>query len=150
MAVLVLDRCGSPVVPCTEKQARLLLKCGRACVYCVLPFMIGSTARAADSWAGSRSRCQTGGMMRATVTSGERAGSYMSRVAVRTSGEFTFQIGQDVVQGISFQYCTLEQCADELGYLFNMDSTISAGGGHASRAALSLFGVNAGVSRATV
>ena len=40
------------------------------------------------------------------------------------------------------------QRADGYGYSFNMDSNLSAGVGHAPRAALSLPGMNAGVSRA--
>jgi 5-methylcytosine-specific restriction endonuclease McrA len=38
--VYVLDRNGRPVMPCTEKRARLLLERGRARVYRVLPFAI--------------------------------------------------------------------------------------------------------------
>jgi 5-methylcytosine-specific restriction endonuclease McrA len=90
----------------------------------------------------------TGDMVRATVTAGQKTGSYVGRVAVRASGSFNIQTGKEVVQGISYRYCTMVQRADGYGYSFNMDSTISAGGGHASRAALSLPGMNAGVSRA--
>ncbi|MDQ3058128.1 MAG: RNA-guided endonuclease IscB [Pseudomonadota bacterium] len=40
MAVFVLDRGGSPLMPCTEKRARLLLARGRARVHRVMPFTI--------------------------------------------------------------------------------------------------------------
>ena len=40
MAVFVLDRSGRPLMPCTEKRARLLLERGRACVHKVMPFTI--------------------------------------------------------------------------------------------------------------
>ena len=40
MAVFVLDRSGRPLMPCTEKRARLLLERGRACVHLVMPFTI--------------------------------------------------------------------------------------------------------------
>jgi hypothetical protein len=40
MAVFVLDRRGTPLMPCTEKRARLLLERGRACVHLVMPFTI--------------------------------------------------------------------------------------------------------------
>src|SRR5699024_6912925 len=40
MAVFVLDRSGRPLMPCTEKRARLLLKRGRARVHKVMPFTI--------------------------------------------------------------------------------------------------------------
>ncbi|MDB5757123.1 MAG: endonuclease, partial [Burkholderia sp.] len=91
---------------------------------------------------------QTGDMVRATVTAGKKTGSYAGRVAVRASVNFNNQTGKEVVQGISYRYCTMVQRAVGYGYSFNMDSTISAGAGHASRAALSLLGMNARVSRA--
>jgi 5-methylcytosine-specific restriction endonuclease McrA len=91
---------------------------------------------------------QTGDMVRATVTAGKKFGTYVGRVAVRASGNFNIQLGKEVVQGISHRYCTMLQRADGYGYSFNMDSNISAGAGHASHAALSLPGMNAGVSRA--
>ncbi|WP_207000542.1 RNA-guided endonuclease IscB [Trinickia mobilis] len=40
MAVFVLDSSGTPLMPCSEKRARLLLKRGRARVHRVLPFVI--------------------------------------------------------------------------------------------------------------
>ena len=40
MAVFVLDRSGKPLMPCSEKRARLLLARGRARVHRVLPFAI--------------------------------------------------------------------------------------------------------------
>jgi len=40
MAVFVLDRSGRPLMPCTEKRARLLLERGRARVHKVMPFTI--------------------------------------------------------------------------------------------------------------
>lgn len=40
MAVFVLDRGGRPLMPCTEKRARLLLERGRARVHKVVPFTI--------------------------------------------------------------------------------------------------------------
>ena len=49
MAVFVLDRNGKPVMPCTEKRARLLLERGRARVHRVLPFVIRLTDRTVDS-----------------------------------------------------------------------------------------------------
>jgi 5-methylcytosine-specific restriction endonuclease McrA len=72
---------------------------------------------------------QTGDMVRATVTSGKRVGSYVGRVAVRASGSFNIQNGKEVVQGISYRYCTMVQRADGYGYSFNMGSTIPAGAG---------------------
>src|SRR5207253_5932285 len=91
---------------------------------------------------------QTGDMVGATVPSGKKVGAYVGRVAVRASGNVKIQMGKEVVQGINCRYCTMVQRADGYGYSFNMDSTLLAGAGHASRAALSLPGMNAGVSRA--
>ncbi|SAL85197.1 HNH endonuclease [Caballeronia terrestris] len=48
MAAFVLDKRGSPLMPCSEKRARLLLKRGRARVHRVLPFVIRLTDRLAE------------------------------------------------------------------------------------------------------
>jgi hypothetical protein len=91
---------------------------------------------------------QTGDMVRATVTSGKKIGTYVGRIAVRPSGSFNIQHGKEVIQGISYRYCTMMQRADGYGYSFNMDSNLKASAGHKSHAALSLPSMNAGVSRA--
>jgi hypothetical protein len=49
MAVFVLDQAGHPLMPCTEKRARLLLEGGRARVHRVVPFVIRLVDRRADS-----------------------------------------------------------------------------------------------------
>lgn len=48
MAVFVLDNSGKPLMPCTEKRARLMLSRGRARVCRVLPFVIRLTDRRLD------------------------------------------------------------------------------------------------------
>jgi len=48
MAVYVLDRNGKPLMPCTEKRARLLLGRGRARVHRIMPFVIRLTDRRQD------------------------------------------------------------------------------------------------------
>ena len=45
MSVGVLDRSGKPLMPCSEKRARLLLERGRARVHRLLPFVIRLTDR---------------------------------------------------------------------------------------------------------
>ncbi|CAG9180151.1 RNA-guided endonuclease IscB [Cupriavidus pinatubonensis] len=45
MAVFVLDKHGKPLMPCSEKRARLLLERGRARVHRLLPFAIRLTDR---------------------------------------------------------------------------------------------------------
>ena len=49
MAVFVLDPQGRPLMPCTEKRARLLLARGRARVHHMVPFVIRLTDRQAVS-----------------------------------------------------------------------------------------------------
>ncbi len=47
--VFVLDKNGNPLMPCTEKRARLLLERDRACVHRILPFVIRLKDRKVDS-----------------------------------------------------------------------------------------------------
>jgi 5-methylcytosine-specific restriction endonuclease McrA len=94
---------------------------------------------------------QTGDLVRAVVTTGKKVGTYLGRVAIRASGSFNIQTGNGLVQGIHHRFCTLVQRADGYGYAwtkiaFNKGD---AGTGAACAAALSLPGLNAGVSRAT-
>ena len=51
MAVLVLDKTGKALMPCSEKRARLLLARGRARVHRIAPFVIRLTDRRAASCA---------------------------------------------------------------------------------------------------
>ncbi|MGL6070838.1 RNA-guided endonuclease IscB [Craterilacuibacter sp.] len=51
MAVFVLDNAGKPLMPCSEKRARLLLARGRARVHRMLPFVIRLVDRQAASCA---------------------------------------------------------------------------------------------------
>lgn len=51
MAVFVLDRSAKPLMPCTEKRARLLLGRGRARVHRLVPFVIRLVDRQAPSCA---------------------------------------------------------------------------------------------------
>ena len=94
---------------------------------------------------------QTGDHVRADVPYGKNAGVHTGRVAVRATGWFNVQTSTAVVQGISHRHCTLIQRGD--GYAYSLQPKDSlrqedAGDGRASHAALSLPGMNAGVSRA--
>ena len=51
MAVFVLDRSGKPLMPCTEKRARLLLERGRARIHRVVLFVIRLTDRRVEDCA---------------------------------------------------------------------------------------------------
>ncbi|CDQ12099.1 HNH endonuclease domain protein [Acidithiobacillus ferrivorans] len=100
---------------------------------------------------------QTGDMVHAVVPTragrkpGKKAGAYLGRVAIRASGNFNIQTGNGLVQGIHHRFCTLIQRADGYGYSWTKIATTQgdAGMGQASPAALSLPGLNPGVSRAT-
>jgi 5-methylcytosine-specific restriction endonuclease McrA len=93
---------------------------------------------------------QTGDLVRAVVTTGKQAGTYLGRVAIRASGSFNIQSATGLVQGIHHRFCTRIQRADGYGYSWNKDSIVKgdAGAGAACAAALSLPGMNAWVSRA--
>jgi hypothetical protein len=49
LAVFVLDKQGRPLMPCSEKRARLLLDRGRARVHRILPFVIRLVDRQAEA-----------------------------------------------------------------------------------------------------
>ena len=93
---------------------------------------------------------QTGDLVRAFVTSGKKAGRYLGRVAIRATGSFNIQTATGLVQGITHRFCTLIQRADGYGYSWTKRALNKgdAGMGAAYAAALSLPGMNPGVSRA--
>ena len=93
---------------------------------------------------------QTGDMVKAIVTTGKKTGTYLGRLAIRASGSFNIQTGDGLVQGIHHRFCALIQRADGYGYSWTQIASTQgdAGTGAAHAAALSLPGLNAGVSRA--
>ncbi|MFH1625467.1 MAG: hypothetical protein ABID54_09990 [Pseudomonadota bacterium] len=67
-------------------------------------------------------------MVKAIVNTGKKAGVYVGRVAVRTSGSFNIKVANNhktkskvreanTIQGISYRHCHLLQRAD--GYNYN-------------------------------
>jgi hypothetical protein len=58
----------------------------------------------------------TGDMVKAVVTTGKKVGSYLGRVAVRSSGSFNIQGPGAVVQGISHKVCRCRKRGDGYGY----------------------------------
>ena len=58
----------------------------------------------------------TGDLVRATVPSGKKAGTYTGRVAVRARGIFNIQTGQGLVKDVPARFCRLLQRADGYGY----------------------------------
>ena len=99
---------------------------------------------------------QTGDLVKAIVTTGKKAGTYLGRVAIRASGSFNIQTATGLVQGVHHRFCALVQRADGYGYLWTKIASTSvrtntqgeAGTAAARAAALSLPGLNPGVSRA--
>jgi hypothetical protein len=69
---------------------------------------------------------QTGDLVRAVVPKGTKQGTYVGRVAVRTSGSFNLTTRQGTIQGISHRWCVLVARAD--GYTY-----IEKGAGASSR-----------------
>jgi len=59
---------------------------------------------------------QTGDMVKAVVPIGKKAGTYIGRVAVRSSGSFNIKTKSSTIQGISHRYCRILQQSD--GYIY--------------------------------
>ena len=59
---------------------------------------------------------QTGDIVKAVVTSGKKIGTYVGRVAVRTTGSFNISTNNGLVQGISHKYCSAIHKKDGYGY----------------------------------
>ena len=59
---------------------------------------------------------QTGDIVKAVVTKGKKIGSYLGRVAVRSSGSFNIKTVSETVQGINHKYCKQVHCQD--GYVY--------------------------------
>ena len=59
---------------------------------------------------------QTGDIVKAVVLKGKKKGTYVGRVAVRTSGYFNIKIGQTTVQGIGYKDCRILQRLDGYSY----------------------------------
>lgn len=59
---------------------------------------------------------QTGDIVKAVVTSGKKIGTYLGRVAVRSTGSFNISTANSLIQGISHKYCTLIHKKDGYSY----------------------------------
>jgi len=56
--------------------------------------------------------------VKAIVTKGKKVGTYVGRVAVRSTGSFNISTKISLVQGISHKYCTLIHGKDGYAYRF--------------------------------
>jgi len=61
---------------------------------------------------------QTGDIVKAIVTKGKKLGTYIGRVAVRTTGSFNISTANGLVQGISHKYCSRVHGKDGYQYSF--------------------------------
>ncbi len=59
---------------------------------------------------------QTGDIVRAVVTSGVKVGTYVGKVAVRTTGSFNVTTDKGKMQGISHRFCALLHRCDGYSY----------------------------------
>jgi 5-methylcytosine-specific restriction endonuclease McrA len=61
---------------------------------------------------------QTGDIVKAVVTKGKKIGTYVGRVAVRSTGSFNISTSSCLVQGISHKYCQRVHGKDGYNYTF--------------------------------
>jgi 5-methylcytosine-specific restriction endonuclease McrA len=61
---------------------------------------------------------QTGDIVKAIVTIGKKIGTYIGRVAVRSTGSFNISTQAGLVQGISHKYCQIVHAKDGYNYSF--------------------------------
>jgi hypothetical protein len=59
---------------------------------------------------------QTGDLVRAVVPGGKKAGTFIGKVAVRTSGSFNIATSHGTLQGINRRFCRLIARADGYSY----------------------------------
>ena len=65
---------------------------------------------------------QTGDMVKAIVTSGTKQGTYIGRVAVRSTGSFNIVTPTQTIQGISHRFCQMVHHSD--GYSYEKGSAL--------------------------
>lgn len=62
---------------------------------------------------------KTGDMVKATVTRGSKMGTYVGRVAVRTTGSFNITTANAIIQGLHYRFFRAVQRADGYSYRAN-------------------------------
>ncbi|MCK6513296.1 RRXRR domain-containing protein [Myxococcota bacterium] len=68
---------------------------------------------------------QTGDMVKAVIVKGKKAGCYVGRVAVRSSGSFNIKTRNGTTQGISYKHCRILQHTDGYAYTRRHDGVSS-------------------------
>ena len=61
---------------------------------------------------------QTGDIVKAVVTAGKKVGTYLGRIATRSTGSFNISTKTGLVQGISYKYCETVHRKDGYSYSF--------------------------------
>lgn len=61
---------------------------------------------------------QTGDIVKAVVTTGKKIGTYLGRIATRSTGSFNISTKEGLVQGISYKYCQTIHRKDGYSYSF--------------------------------
>jgi len=64
---------------------------------------------------------RTGDMARAVVTKGKKVGTYLGRVAVRTSGSFNIQTKSGTIEGLNYRYFQPIHRGDGYAYTFRTE-----------------------------
>lgn len=72
---------------------------------------------------------QTGDLVRAVVSSGSKQGTYVGKVAVRSSGAFNITTAGGTVQGIHARYCVLVARSDGYTYQTRNESVLPPSAG---------------------
>ena len=62
---------------------------------------------------------QTGQIVKAIVTKGKKVGTYVGRIAVRSTGSFNISTQCGLVQGIGYKYCQIIHQKDGYNYSFH-------------------------------
>jgi hypothetical protein len=61
---------------------------------------------------------QTGDIARGIVTKGKKIGTYIGRIAIRSSGSFDVSTVSGLIKGIGYKYFTIVHCKDGYSYQF--------------------------------
>jgi hypothetical protein len=78
-------------------------------------FVLGTNKQALNPMHPGRAR--SGDLVRAVVSSGSKQGTYVGKVAVRSSGSFNITTSRGTEQGIPARYCVLVARSD--GYTYH-------------------------------
>lgn len=68
---------------------------------------------------------QTGDIVKAIVPKGKKQGSYVGRIAVRSTGSFNIATNIGLVQGINSKYCSFVHQKDGYGYSFQVATKVA-------------------------